>query len=129
MSAIIQSDWTRLLLGGLGAGAAVWGLISPYPQLVWIAIPTAALFGAISCFACEHMVESLVKAVLAGTVILAALQVASKLPTDEPVWWKAALIALAIGFLGGLGAGGILGSIIRLFWKSYPNKSDPQTKS
>lgn len=119
MKTIIQSDWTRLFLGGVCSGIGVWALTIPYPQLVWIAIPTAALIGAISCFAYEHMVEAVVKAIIAGTLILVSLHVASRLPADEPVWWKTALIAFPIGFLGGLGMGGLLGAFFRLFRKPY----------
>jgi len=116
LTTIAQSDWLRLIFGGIITGAAIYGLTHPYPQVAWIAVPIAGLNGAISCFICEHMVEAIFKAVIAAIIVFFAIRITPQIIAKNPTWWKVALVSFPIGLLGGLGIGSLLGGVCRLFW-------------
>ena len=114
---IAQSDWLRLIIGGVVTGPVIYGLVRDYGQIAWIAVPVAALIGAMSCFACEPMVEAIVKAAIATVIVFLALRTAPEMMAHDPDWWKIALVSLPLGFIGGMGVGSLLGGICRLFWE------------
>ena len=62
------------------------------------------------------MVEAIIKALIAAVIVFFALRLAPKIMTAEPAWWLVALIAIAIGFVGGGGIGAIIGGISRTIW-------------
>jgi hypothetical protein len=114
---IAQSDWLRLIFGGVFAGLAIYGLVHEYYHIAWIAVPVAVLIGAMSCFAYETMVEAVVKASIAALIVFVLLRTIPKMMAHEPDWRKSALVSLPLGFIGGMGFGSLLGGIFRLFWE------------
>ena len=114
---IARNDGLRLALGGIASGGVIYGLVHPYPAIAWIAVPGAVVVGAISCFACEHVVESVVKAVLAAVVVFLTLRVIPRTMASDPAWWRLALAGLPLGFVGGMGVGSLLGGVCRLAWE------------
>ena len=114
---IAQSDWLRLIVGGVVTGVVIYGLVHEYYQIAWIAVPVAVLIGAMSCFVCETMVEAIVKASIAAVIVFLALRTTPRMMAHDPHWWKIALVSLPLGFIGGMGVGSLLGGICRLFWE------------
>jgi hypothetical protein len=114
---IAQSDCLQLIMGGVVSGLVIYGLAHEYYQIAWIAVPVAVLIGAISCFVCEQMVESIVKAAIAAVIVFLALRTTPKMMAHDPDLWKIALVSLPLGFIGGMGVGSLLGGIFRLFWE------------
>lgn len=74
------------------------------------------------------MVEAVYKAVIAGVVVFLSLRTAPKIMTNDPQWWKIALVSLPLGFIGGMGIGSLLGGACRLVWepviRNYDNASN-----
>ncbi len=105
-------------------GGVIYGLVHNYPQIAMIAVPIAIAVGAISCFACEHMVEAVFKAIISGVIVFISLRMAPKMMANDPQWWKIALVSLPLGFLGGMGVGSLLGGACRLAWEPVIRNDD-----
>ncbi|MCX6864637.1 MAG: hypothetical protein NTV46_00200 [Verrucomicrobia bacterium] len=124
MKIIAQRDWLRLIFGGIVTGGVIYGLVHNYPQIAMIAVPIAIAVGAISCFACEHMVEAVFKAIISGVIVFLALRMAPTMMAHDPQWWKIALLSVPLGLLGGMGVGSLLGGACRLVWEPVIDNDD-----
>ncbi len=91
----------------------IYGLTYQHPQDAVSAVPVAALIGGVFSFSCESRTISIVKAVLAGIMVFAAVCYMPAYLTKDATWWEIARFVIIVGFFGGIGFGALLGGLFK----------------